>query len=62
MLERPLDITTRLATVGYFVLLPNLYYRAGRDLVWPRRAGERERRAGVDARDKDEDDDPAGDG
>jgi carboxymethylenebutenolidase len=25
------DMTRRLATVGYYVLLPNLYYRAGRD-------------------------------
>jgi carboxymethylenebutenolidase len=25
------DMASRLATVGYFVLLPNLYYRAGRD-------------------------------
>lgn len=26
-----LDMARRLATVGYYVLLPNLYYRAGRD-------------------------------
>src|SRR3546814_13480399 len=25
------DMARRLATVGYLVLLPNLYYRAGRD-------------------------------
>jgi carboxymethylenebutenolidase len=25
------DMASRLATVGYYVLLPNLYYRAGRD-------------------------------
>ena len=25
------DMARRLATVGYFVMLPNLYYRAGRD-------------------------------
>jgi len=25
------DMARRLATCGYFVLLPNLYYRAGRD-------------------------------
>src|SRR3546814_13060186 len=25
------DMSRRLATVGYLVLLPNLYYRAGRD-------------------------------
>ena len=24
----------RLATVGYYVLLPNLYYRAGRDTIY----------------------------
>ncbi|MSO76207.1 MAG: dienelactone hydrolase family protein [Alphaproteobacteria bacterium] len=28
------DMTRRLATVGYFVLLPNLYYRAGRDTMY----------------------------
>jgi len=26
-----LDMARRLATVGYYVLLPNLYYRAGKD-------------------------------
>ena len=26
------DMARRLATVGYYVLLPNLYYRAGRDV------------------------------
>ena len=29
--EELFDMARRLATVGYFVLLPNLYYRAGRD-------------------------------
>ena len=29
--EELYDMARRLATVGYFVLLPNLYYRAGRD-------------------------------
>ena len=29
--EELLDMARRLATVGYYVLLPNLYYRAGRD-------------------------------
>src|SRR3546814_3619753 len=29
--EEPRDMARRLATVGYLVLLPNLYYRAGRD-------------------------------
>ena len=28
------DMARRLATVGYAVLLPNLYYRAGRDTVY----------------------------
>jgi carboxymethylenebutenolidase len=28
------DMARRLATVGYFVLLPNLYYRAGRDTFY----------------------------
>ena len=27
------DMARRLATVGYYVLLPNLYYRAGRDTI-----------------------------
>src|SRR6185312_5938376 len=28
------DMARRLGTVGYYVLLPNLYYRAGRDTVY----------------------------
>jgi carboxymethylenebutenolidase len=28
------DMSRRLATVGYYVLLPNLYYRAGRDTIF----------------------------
>ncbi|MFP6748334.1 MAG: dienelactone hydrolase family protein [Alphaproteobacteria bacterium] len=28
------DMVRRLASVGYFVLLPNLYYRAGRDTMY----------------------------
>ena len=28
------DMDARLATVGYYVLLPNLYYRAGRDTIF----------------------------
>ncbi len=28
------DMARRLATVGYYVVLPNLYYRAGRDAVF----------------------------
>src|SRR6266446_8284688 len=28
------DMARRLGTVGYYVLLPNLYYRAGRDSIF----------------------------
>ena len=28
------DMARRLGTVGYYVLLPNLYYRAGRDKIF----------------------------
>src|ERR1700743_157244 len=28
------DMARRLASVGYYVLLPNLYYRAGRDTMF----------------------------
>src|SRR5580698_692010 len=28
------DMARRLATVGYYVMLPNLYYRAGRDTMY----------------------------
>src|ERR687885_2894740 len=28
------DIARRLGTVGYYVLLPNLYHRAGRDTIY----------------------------
>src|SRR5437016_9116230 len=28
------DMARRLATVGYYALLPNLYYRAGRDTIY----------------------------
>ena len=28
------DMARRIATVGYYVLLPNLYYRAGRDTLF----------------------------
>jgi carboxymethylenebutenolidase len=28
------DMARRLATVGYYVMLPNLYYRAGRDTIF----------------------------
>ena len=31
ILEELYDMARRLATVGYYVLLPNLYYRAGKD-------------------------------
>jgi carboxymethylenebutenolidase len=32
--EKLRDMARRLDTVGYYVLLPNLYYRAGRDTVF----------------------------
>jgi carboxymethylenebutenolidase len=56
------DMARRLATVGYYVLLPNLYHRAGRDTTFgptvldPNRP-ERER-----MRCAHQDDDPAGHG
>src|SRR6201996_6135234 len=28
------DMARRLGTIGYYVLLPNLYYRAGRDTIY----------------------------
>src|SRR5271154_2433047 len=28
------DMARRLASVGYYVMLPNLYYRAGRDTIY----------------------------
>src|SRR5258708_37683546 len=28
------DMARRLATIGYYVLLPNLYYRDGRDTIY----------------------------
>ncbi len=34
------DMARRLATVGYYVLLPNLYYRAGRDTIFGPDVGE----------------------
>ena len=57
------DMARRLATVGYYVLLPNLYYRAGRDTIFgpdvlDRAAPERD----AHARGAHQDDDPAGDG
>ena len=57
------DMARRLATVGYYVLLPNLYYRAGtRHDLRPGRAGAGQRRACAHARRAHQDDDPAGDG
>ena len=32
--EERKDMARRLGTVGYYVLLPNLYYRAGRDTIY----------------------------
>src|SRR5437870_2916307 len=49
------DMARRLATVGYCVLLPNLYYRAAGARAW-------QPRASAHARGADQDDDPAGDG
>ncbi len=34
--EELYDMARRLATVGYYVLLPNLYYRAGRNTKYGR--------------------------
>ena len=28
------DMARRFGTIGYYVLLPNLYYRAGRDTIY----------------------------
>ena len=36
------DMSRRLAAVGYYVLLPNLYYRAGRDTVYGPSVRERD--------------------
>jgi len=36
------DMARRLGTVGYFVLLPNLYYRAGRDTIYGPSVRERD--------------------
>ena len=56
------DMASRLATVGYFVLLPNLYYRAGRDTKYgPDVLERRQRRAPADARCALQDDHSAGD-
>ena len=46
------DMARRLGTVGYYVLLPNLYYRAGRDTIFgpdvlERGSAERERMRAV---------------
>ena len=57
------DMARRLGTVGYYVLLPNLYYRAGRDTIFGPdvlEQGSAERAA--HARGPHEDDHPAGDG
>jgi carboxymethylenebutenolidase len=34
------DMARRLGTIGYYVLLPNLYYRAGRDTIYGRQVLE----------------------
>ena len=57
------DMARRLGTVGYYVLLPNLYYRAGRDTIYRTgRAGGGQRRARAHACGAHQDDDSAGDG
>ena len=60
--RRALRYGRRLAAVGYYVVLPNLYYRAGRDtntapMCWKRQCRER-----AYASRADQDDYPAGDG
>ena len=50
----------RLATVGYFVMLPNLYYRAGRDTKYgPHVLVSASPRQCADACGPKEDDDPS---
>ena len=57
------DMARRLATVGYYVLLPNLYYRAGRDTIFgPDVLDQGSAGARAHARGPHQDDDPAGDG
>ena len=60
--EELYDMARRLATSGYYVILPNLYYRAGRDTKYGPDVLEGQRRAGAHAGRADQDDDPAGDG
>jgi len=57
------DMARRLASVGYYVMLPNLYYlrRQGHE-IRARCAGKGKRGAGSHAGRPDKDDDPAGDG
>ena len=56
------DMARRLATVGYYVLLPNLYYRAGRDTIFgPDVCEAGQPGAHPHARGTHHDDDPAGD-
>ena len=57
------DMARRLATVGYFVMLPNLYYRAGRDTKYgPDVLDPASRRPREDAGGPHEDDHPSGHG
>ena len=57
------DMARRLATVGYFVMLPNLYYRAGRDTRYgPGRARSGEPGSPENAVGPDSDDHPSGHG
>ena len=57
------DMARRLGTVGYYVLLPNLYYRAGRDTIYgPDVLEQGSAEHAADACGAYQDDDPAGDG
>ena len=57
------DMARRLGTVGYYVLLPNLYYRAGRDTIYgPDVLTHGSAEHDADAGGAHQDDDPAGDG
>ena len=61
--EELYDMARRLATVGYCVLLPNLYYRAGRDTKYgPDVLEHGSADADPHARRPHQDDDPAGHG
>ena len=57
------DMARRLGTVGYYVVLPNLYYRAGKDTKYgPDVTDQGQCRTGPHAGGPHQDDHPAGDG